>query len=132
MKSRTPYKIAPRPKYNSEYSLCFRRKAKNKQLTAPAATISTPKSIRARSSAEKTAMWSSFILNSGCPQPLPQSTVSRRLRIQNHLAKLLALFQALMRCGCFTQRKALIHYGLNLAGEDMFHYLVKIAHRPHE
>src|SRR6478752_220368 len=131
MKSRTPYKIAPRPKYSSEYSLCFRRPAKNRQLTAPAATISTPKSIRARSSAENAAMWSAFILNSGCSQPLP-STLSRRLRIQNHLAELLAFFQAFMRRRGFTQGKALVHDGFDLARENMLHHLVKIAHRSHK
>src|ERR1051326_30292 len=132
MNSRTPYNIAPRPKYSSEYSLCFRRTAKNRQLTAPAATISTPKSIRARSSAEKTAMWSSFILNSGCSESLPSVNCKQVLRIQNHFAKLLALFQSLMRGSSLAQRKALIHHGLNSAGEDVFHHLMKVAHRPHE
>src|SRR6476646_9193823 len=131
MKSRTPYNIAPRPKYSSEYSLCFRRTAKNRQLTAPAATISTPKSIRARSSAENSAMGSAFILNSGCSQPLP-STLSRRLRIQNHFAELLAFFQAFMRRRGFTQGKALVHDRFDLAGENMLHHLVKIAHRSHK
>src|SRR6476469_2360051 len=61
-----------------------------------------------------------------------QSTVSKRLRIQNHLAELLALFQTLMRgCG-FTQREALIDNRLNLAVTDMLHHLVKVAHRAHE
>src|SRR5690349_18623891 len=132
MKSRTPYKIAPRPKYSSEYSLCFRRTAKNRQLTAPAATISTPKSIRARSSAENSAMWSAFILNSGCSQPLSSVNCKQALWIQNHLAELLALFQAFMRRRGFTQGKALVHDRFNLAGENMLHHLVKIAHRSHK
>src|SRR6478609_4183131 len=121
MKSRTPYSIAPRPKNSSEYSLCFRRTAKNRQLTAPAATISTPKSIRARSSAENAAMWSVFIFIQAALNLCLQPTLSRRLRIQNHFAELLAFFQALMRCSSFTQGKALVHDRLDLAGEDMLH-----------
>src|ERR1051326_2019647 len=120
MKSRTPYNIAPRPKYSSEYSLCLRRMAKNKQLTKPAATISTPKSIRARSSAENSAMWSAFISIQAafnlCTHP------EQALRVQNHLAELLAFFQALMCRRCFAQRKALINYRLDLAGKNMLHH----------
>src|SRR6476646_5432943 len=131
MKSRTPYNMAPMPKYSNEYSLCFRRTAKNRQLTVPAATISTPKSIRARSSAENTATWSAFILFS-CFQTSASVPLSRRLRIQNNLAELLAFFQALMRGRCLAQRKTLVHYRFYLAGKNVLHHLVEVAHGSHE
>src|SRR5262245_57016057 len=131
MKSRTPYNIAPRPKYSSEYSLCFRRPAKNRQLTAPAATISTPKSIRARSSTENAAMWSAFIFIQAALNLSPLPLV-RRLRVQYHLAELLAFFQALMRRRGLAQGETFIDHGLDLARENMFHHLVEVAHGAHE
>jgi hypothetical protein len=56
----------------------------------------------------------------------------KRLRIQNHFPELLALFQPFMGgCGV-TQRKALVHHGLQLAAEDMPEHLMKITHGAHE
>src|SRR5579864_2504328 len=54
------------------------------------------------------------------------------LRIQYHFAELLAFFQSLMRRRSFAQRKAFVDNRLNLAGEDMLHHLMKVAHGSHK
>src|SRR5579859_5600802 len=54
------------------------------------------------------------------------------LGVQDHLPKLLALFQTLVGgCG-LVHGKALVHHGLQLAGKDVLHHLVKVAHGAHE
>src|SRR5579871_632727 len=54
------------------------------------------------------------------------------LWIQDHLSKLLALFQALMRGRGLAQRKALIDHSLQFTREDMAQDRVEIAHGSHK
>ena len=65
-------------------------------------------------------------------QPSITNTLAARLRIQNHLAKLLALFQTLVRGRGLAQWETLIHHRLDLAREDVLHHLMEVAHGPHE
>src|SRR5258708_2921235 len=98
-------------------------RARNSRHTAaPTAAVKTPTSMRARSSVEKSGTVGGFMRISD------HSTLSR---IQYHLPELLALFQPLMCCCCFAQWKTFIDHRLNLAGKNVFHHLMEIAHRPH-
>src|ERR1700704_666290 len=96
------------------------RARKSRNDTSPAAAIKTPNNRRAKSNAEKPRLSMHFPF-----QVAP-------LRVQDHLTELLALFQPFMRCRCLAQRKAFVDHWFDLAGEDMFHHFVKIAHGPHE
>ena len=61
-----------------------------------------------------------------------QLICSSLLRIQYHFPELLAFFQPLMRRRGFTQWETLVHYWFDLAGEDVLHHFMKVAHGPHK
>ncbi len=123
MNKRMPYREADSPKYSSAYSLRLIRKRKSSTATTPAAVIRTPKSSCTRSIVAKPGIGVLIM------RLQDHSGLSR---IQNHFAELLAFFQTLMRRRGLTQRKALVDNRFDLAGENMFHHLMKVAHGTHE